>query len=188
MARASSRTCLALGFAFALVGCGEDETEPKTCDAECQDAVATRGLRDLVKLVYNLTLQGNVIGPQDETTRCPHGGSARVAGLATSVPEQGATEVELGYSFEQCAYQHKDDDADESYDVVVSGTVGEKGILAVQPTATTALLFASPGISIEGTVFDPPVPYAETECAFELAQNGNDLSGTWCERKVGFEL
>jgi hypothetical protein len=188
MASSFWRSCFALGFAFALAGCGEEETEPKTCDAECQDAVAARGLRDVVKLVYNLTLQGNFIGPQDETTRCPHGGSASVVGVATSVPEQGATELELGYSFDQCAYQHKDDDADESYDVVISGTLGQKGILAVQPSATTALLFASLGISIEGTVFDPPVPYSEIECTFELAQNGNNLSGTWCERKVGFEL
>lgn len=188
MAGSSWCSCLALGFALALAGCGEGEAEPQTCDAECQDAVAARGLRDVVKLVYNLTLQGNLVGPQDETTRCPHGGSASVVGVATSVPEQGATELELGYSFDECAYQHKDDDAHESYDVVVSGTLGEKGILAVQPTATTALMFASLGISIEGTVFDPPVPYAETECAFELAQNGNDLSGTWCNRKVGLDL
>ncbi len=170
-------------------GCGnEEEAKPKTCDPECQDQVAARSLRDVIKLVYNLTLQGNPVGMQDETTRCPHGGSARVGGVATSVADQGANDLELGYALESCAYQHKDDDAEESYDVVISGIVLETGVLAVQPTATTALIFESEAISIEGEVFDPPVPYAETACALRLAQDGQHLSGTWCGRQTGFDL
>ena len=188
MASTSWHGCTLLGLALLLTACGEEEQQPKTCDPECQDAVAARGLRDVIKLVYNLTLQGKPIGPQDAETRCPHGGSARVVGFALSNPEQGATELELGYQLSDCAYQHRDDDAEESYDIVVNGTVGEAGVLAVQPTATTALIFASDGLSLEGEVFDPPLPYAESECAFRLAQDGNHLSGTWCERKVGFDL
>jgi hypothetical protein len=182
------RAALSMGLALTLTACGEEEAEPKTCDPECQDAVAARGLRDVIKLVYNLTLQGKPIGPQDAETECPHGGSARVAGFALSNPEQGATEVELGYRFEECAYQHKDDDAVESYSVTISGDVGEQGILAVQPTATTALIFASESLSLEGTVFDPPIDYAMSECSLRLAQDGNHMSGTWCEREIGFDL
>jgi hypothetical protein len=175
-------------LALALVACGEDEVQPKSCDPVCQDEVAARSLREVHKVVYNHTLQGNFIGPQDESTRGPHGGSARVVGLANSVAEQGATEVELGYRLEECAYLQRDDDVDETYDIVISGDVGQRGILAVQPTVTTALLIASEGISITGEVFDPAVPYAEDQCAFELAQNGNRFAGTWCGRKIGFDL
>jgi hypothetical protein len=179
---------LLLGLVLLLPACGEEDEQPKSCDAACQDAVAARGLRDVLKLVYNLTLQGNPVGAQDEQTPCPHGGSARVTGLATSNAEQGATEVELGYQLDACHYQHRDDDAEESYDLVIDGQIGEAGVLAVQPTATTALLFASDRISIEGEVFDPAQGYAESECALRLAQDGDHLSGTWCQRVVGFDL
>jgi hypothetical protein len=172
-----------------LVACGSaEEAEPTTCDAVCQDEVAARSLREVIKLVYNLTLQGNAVGVQDETTRCPHGGQARVGGVATSVADQGVSELELGYALEECAYQHHDDDAEESYDVVVSGVVLETGMLAVQPTATTALIFESDAVSLEGEVFDPPLPYAETDCALRLAQDGQHLSGSWCGRSIGFDL
>jgi hypothetical protein len=179
-----------LFFALLLAGCSGNEADakPKTCDPECQDKVAARALRDVIKLAYNLTLQGNPIGIQDETTECPHGGTARVGGLGISNPQQGSNDLELGYLFEECAYQHKDDDAEESYDVVVSGIVLETGVLAVQPTSTTALIFESESISLEGEVFDPPVPYAETECALRLAQDGQHMSGDWCGRNIGFDL
>lgn len=183
-----SRQALLLGFCWLISACSAAESEPKTCDAECRDEVAARGLRDVIKVVYNLTLQGKPIGPQEAETSCPHGGSAQVAGFALSNPEQGATELELGYRLEECAYQHKDDDAQESYSVVISGDVGEKGVLAVQPTATTALIFGSEGLAIEGTVFDPPAQYAESDCALRLAQDGNHMSGTWCGREIGFDL
>jgi hypothetical protein len=167
-----------------------DDSAPSAppCDDACRDDTAARSLREIIKLVYNLTLQGNAIGEQDETTRCPHGGTARVAGVASSNAEQGANELALGYELQDCAYQHKDDDADESYDVVISGVVTEHGTLAVQPTATTALIFESEAISISGTVYDPPFDYAESDCALRLAQNGNHLSGSWCEREIGFDL
>jgi hypothetical protein len=172
-----------------LVGCGDAaEAEPTTCDPECQDQVAARSLRDVIKLAYNLTLQGNVIGIQDETTRCPHGGTARVGGLASSDAQQGTNHLELGYQFVDCAYQHRDDDAEESYDVVISGIVLETGVLAVQPTSTTALIFESEGISLAGEVFDPAVAYVETECALRMFQDGQHMSGDWCDRNIGFDL
>jgi hypothetical protein len=174
---------------FTAPACSEDSApDAPPCDEECRDGTAARSLREVIKLVYNLTLQGNAIGEQDETTRCPHGGRARVAGVAISNALQGANELALGYELEDCAYQHKDDDADESYDVVISGIVTEEGTLSVQPTATTALIFESEAISISGTVYDPPMDYAESACALRLVQNGNHLSGNWCGREIGFDL
>jgi hypothetical protein len=174
----------------AAPACGADDSAPESppCDEACRDATAVRSLREIIKLAYNLTLQGNEVGEQDETTRCPHGGSARVAGVAVANAFQGATELELGYELRDCAYQRKDEDAEQSYDVVINGIVTEQGTLAVQPTATTALIFESEALSVSGTVYNPPFDYAETDCALRLVQDANHISGTWCERKLGFDL
>lgn len=180
---------LGLSLLLGLSACSGSEDEPaRTCDALCRDETAARSLREVIKLVYNLTLQGNSVGEQDETTRCPLGGSARVTGSAASNAVQGANELELAFELRDCAYLRRDDDAEESYDVVLSGTVSEQGTLAVQPTATTALIFESDALSIRGTVYNPPQDYAESDCALRLAQDGNHLSGTWCGRKLGFDL
>lgn len=174
---------------IALSGCSADEAAPsKTCDAECRDESAVRSLREVIKVVYNLTLQANRVGEQDETTRCPLGGSARVQGFASSLAEQGATELLLVYELDECAYLQRDDEPEESYDVVISGAVSEQGILAVQPTATTALIFEADSISLAGTVYDPPVSYAEPDCALRFGQDGNHFSGDWCGRRVAFDL
>jgi hypothetical protein len=184
------RGVMLLTLAATSTGCGGDDaaTEAKPCDEECRDRSAVRSLREVIKVAYNLTLQGNDVGEQDETTRCPQGGNARVRGVATSVAEQGASELDLTYELNRCAYLQRDDEVDENYDITISGVVTEQGILAVQPTATTALIFESGSISVEGTVYDPPVDYAELDCAVHLAQNGNHFAGTWCGRKVGFDL
>ncbi len=171
-----------------LVGCGEDGQGPKACDDACRDRSAVRALRETLKLVYNLTLQGNAVGEQDERTRCPLGGSARVFGAATSVAEQGATLVELEYELNECAYVQRDDDAEESYDVVITGDVRQAGIIAVQPSATTALAIEADGLRISGTVYDPPAEYDERECVVRLNQSGNHLGGDWCERVVALTL
>lgn len=183
-----ARALLLLSSGLSLA-CGED-SEPKSapCDAECRDESAVRSLREVIKVVYNLTLQGNAVGEQDETTRCPLGGSARVRGLASSVPEQGATELALLYELDRCAYLQRDDEPEESYDVVISGAVTAQGILAVQPTATTALIFESDSVSLEGTVYDPPAAYSEPDCALRFGQDGNKFGGDWCGRKVAFDL
>lgn len=174
---------------LATAACSDDaEDVAKTCDAECRDESAVRSLREVIKVVYNLTLQANPIGEQDETTRCPLGGSARVRGVAVSLAEQGATELALLYELNECAYLQRDDEPEESYDVVISGQVTEQGILAVQPTATTALIFESESISLQGTVFDPPYEYSEPDCALRFGQDGNNFGGDWCGRQVAFEL
>jgi hypothetical protein len=185
--RRAGRAALFCGW-FALAGCGEDGQGPKTCDAACRDRSAARALRETLKLVYNLTLQGNAVGEQDERTACPLGGTARVRGTASSVPEQGATEVALSYELRACAYVQRDDDAEESYDTVIDGTVLQSGIIAIQPSATTALRMEAEAIRISGTVYDPPEVYAEPECALLLNQSGNHLGGTWCGRGVALSL
>jgi hypothetical protein len=171
--------------------CGGQASQPEsvaTCDAACRDRGAARALRETVKVIYNLTLQANPVGEQDESTRCPLGGRARVSGMATSLAEQGATELALRYELDECAYLQRDDDVEDNYDTVISGTVTEQGTLAVQPTATTALIFESDSISIVGTVYDPPADYAETDCALRLVQSGNSFDGMLCGRKVGLDL
>lgn len=174
-----------------LGACGspDEPDEPKTCDEACRDEIAARALRETIKLVYNLALQGNLVGLQVEQQDCPLGGSALVTGFATSNADQGTTAVTLDYELDECAYLQRDDDVDENYDMVISGTVHETGIIAVQPTATTALIFEASSLSLEGTVFDPPSSYSESNCDARLAQDGNRLSGTWCNaRKLGFDL
>jgi hypothetical protein len=162
--------------------------EPQTCDEQCQHESGFRALRETLKLVYNITLQGNPVGEQDEATPCPMGGAAHVFGAATSNAEIGSTEVDLTFELDGCAYIQRDDEPDESYSTTISGTVRESGILSVQPTATTAILFSGEGLSIEGTVFDPPIEYAVQDCALEAGQNGNRIGGTLCGREIAFEL
>lgn len=174
---------------WLLAGCADDGSkEPSTCDAVCLDQTAVRSVRETLKLVYNLTLQANPVGAQDEQTRCPRGGSAHVFGTATSVAEQGATKVELTYELSDCGYLQRDDEPKESYDVVLSGTISQAGIIAVQPTSTTALLLDSSSLSVTGTLFDPAYDFRAEGCALSLSQNGNQLAGQFCERDVGFEL
>jgi hypothetical protein len=82
--------CSWLGLA-----CTEDPERVPPCDARCEDGIAARALRETVKLAYNLTLQANPVGDQDESTDCPLGGRVRVFGHATSNPEQARPEVDL---------------------------------------------------------------------------------------------
>jgi hypothetical protein len=142
----------------------------------------------MMKLAYNVTLQANPVGAQDESTDCPLGGRARVFGTATSNAEQGATEVELTYEFDDCRYIELDDEPDETYRMTIDGTVTQFGTLAVQPSATTALLMESDSVTLDGTVHDPPRIFHEENCVVDVAQNGNDLSGLFCGREVGVDL
>jgi hypothetical protein len=185
--RASALLMLA---ALSLSGCASElEAEPSPpCDQACQDGNAIRAVRESMKLVYNLTLQGNPVGMQDEISPCPQGGFARVAGTATSNSMQGATEVELAYVFQACSYLRRDEDPGENHNLVMTGVIGQKGTIAVQPTATTALLIASESITLSGTVYDPPIEYAVEGCELLLSQTGNDLSGTICGRAAGVDL
>jgi hypothetical protein len=177
----------ACSFVF-LVGCQGEPPEPPPCDEACNDGIALRSLRETMKLIYNITLQANPEGEQDETTECPLGGSARIFGTATSEPVQGATEVDLTYELRDCAYTEIDDEPEESYRMTLDGTVTQSGTMAVQPTATTALLMQSDAVSLVGSVFDPPREFHEEDCVLDVAQNGNDLSGLLCGREAGVDL
>jgi hypothetical protein len=154
----------------------------------CQDQTALLALRDTLKLIFNLTLQGNPVGPQDATFACPLGGGAHVFGTATSNAVQGATNVDLTYVLDQCASSQQDTDPAQNFDMTVNGQVTETGVLAVQPTSTTALEIDSAGVDFSGTVYDPPITYDATACPLSVAQNGNNLSGTMCARQVGLSL
>lgn len=160
---------------------------PPPCDAVCQDKVAIRALRETMKLAYNLTLQGKPVGPQDGTTPCPLGGTARVFGTATSNAVQGATEVDLTYELAACKYLFQDDDAEDNYSMTLTGTITQRGILAVQPSATSAVLMKTEAMTFAGTVYAPPVPY-EATCPLDLGQNGNVLSGLICGRESAANL
>lgn len=165
-----------------------DAPPPPPCELECKDEIAVRAIRETMKLGFNLTLQGKPVGYHDLSTPCPLGGRARLFGTATSNVEQGATEIDLTYELEECRYLERDDEPEENYEMTVTGTIRQKGVLAVQPTSTNALLIDSDSITIRGTVNDPPLPYEIVDCPMKLGQNGNLLSGTICGRAVSVDL
>ncbi len=170
-------------------GLGPQADQPATCDEKCQDGVALRSVREAMKLVYNLTLQGKPVGFQSASTPCPEGGSADVQGNATSNAEQGATQVYLTYTFHDCVYRQIDsdlDERDENYVMKLDGVISQSGLIAVQPSATTALLIASDSLSLEGQVYSPPTSYQASECVLQVSQSGDEIAGTFCTREAGF--
>ena len=172
-----------------VLGCGSEQTDPSPpCGQECKDGNAVRAVRETMKLAYNLTLQANPVGAQDEITQCPQGGGARISGEATSDSMQGATRVNLTYQFLDCRYIERDDEPDENYAITLNGTITQEGVIAVQPSATSALIIRSDALSLAGTVYDPPLAYDETDCVLELGQSGNNVSGTICGRIAGADL
>ena len=190
--RMKSAVIVAL-VAFPLAaGCGTSagNTPPPVppCDAACQDGIALRSLREGMKLLYNLELQGKPVGPQDATVPCPLGGSAHVFGTATSNAVQGATEVQLTYTLDHCKYSQVDTDPLLNYSVTINGTVQQAGTIAVQPSATTALVITSDVLDVTGTVHEPKLDYAANACKLALSQAGNKLSGELCGRTVGVTL
>ena len=72
--------------------------------------------------------------------------------------------------------------------MTLTGGLNQQGTIAAQPSSTTALVMWSVSMTMNGTVYDPPLPYAEEDCALELGQNGNELSGLMCGREVGVDL
>jgi hypothetical protein len=112
----------------------------------------------------------------------------RVFGTASSNAEQGATEVDLTYTFVECAHLERDEEPEENYSMTLTGELEQSGIIAVQPSAHTGLLITSESVSLTGTVYDPPLEYDEPECAVELGQNGDNVSGNWCGRVAGVDL
>jgi hypothetical protein len=181
---------LVLTLAIVVPGCGAsaNTTPPPPCDQACRDGVAIKALREGMKLVFNLTLQGKPVGQHDVTVPCPLGGKARVFGEASSNAVQGATEVKLTYVLDACGYSQKDNTPRNNHALTATGTVTQFGTLAVQPTATTALVMKSDAITLKGTVYDPPLDYDEKACPLALSQSGNQLSGTVCGRQAGTGL
>jgi hypothetical protein len=187
--RLGSHVLLLLALAPFALACGAEDAPPaRPCDAKCQDSVATRGIRETLKLIYNITLQGNAVGPQDESTPCPSGGTAHVFGFATSNAEHGATEVDLTYEIAQCHYIARDPEPAENYDITLTATVTQTGTIAVQPTASTGLVMQSTSLTFSGTVYDPPLPFTADACEMSLGQSGGKVSGTLCGRDVGVDL
>ena len=178
---------LALGALLACGGGSDEPAQTPPCDMACEDGVALRALRDAIKLVYNVKLQGQPVGPQEATTPCPLGGMAQVSGDASSNADQGATMVHLTYVFTECAYSETDTDPTQTFAMTLDGTVTETGMIAVQSSATTALTFDSESMTFAGTVYAPAKPYDES-CTVQLEQNGNDLSGKLCGHSAGTSL
>lgn len=173
----------------ATLGCSADD-EPDAaapCEEACQDAVALRAVRETMKFMFNITLQAQPVGTQDVTEDCATGGSAHIFGEASSVPEQGATLVDLTYELDDCGYLERDDERDENYSMTIDAVLTQRGTLAVQPSATTAIVIASDSLTLSGTVSDPPIDYGVTQCAFTLAQNGDQLNGTICGREANID-
>ncbi len=184
---------LMLGVCVAFPpSCSSDpvavDAGPPPCDQECQDKTAVRAVREMMKLVYNLTLQGKPVGPQNAAVACPKGGKAFIYGTATSNAEQGTTELKLTYEAEACGYEQRDNDVEESYDVVLTAKIVQEGVLAVQPSSSTALVMKGEGVTLSGTIRLPAVAYRAEACKLDMTQNGNRLTATFCGRTVGIDL
>jgi hypothetical protein len=183
---------LSISAALACASCGSNvgakPPPPPPCDQACMDATALRAMREGMKLVFNVTLQGKPVGAQDATVPCPLGGTAHVFGQATSNAVQGATNVALTYVLDHCGYSQTDTDPKQTYSMTLTGTITEDGTLAVQPSASTALEMKSDAMTFSGTVYDPPITYDQSACPLVLGQNGNQLSGTICGRTGGLTL
>ena len=187
----------------SIGGCASQSppTSPP-CEQDCKDGVALRALRETIKYAFNLIVQNQPVGPQDGSIELPLGGKARVFGVATADLLQGVSNVDLTYEFTNVHNLHKDDTPEQNYDVIVDGTLTQKGIIAVQPSSTTALTIetaaqdsgseGSTGISIVGDVYDPPIHYEAgidgSRCTVAATQNGNNVSGYFCGRKAGFSF
>ena len=176
----------ALTAVTALSACGGGaRADQPTCDEECYDVIALRAVREQMKVIFNLTLQGKPVGAYDITVPCPLGGRARIFGSATSNAEQGSTFVDLTYVVEACTLLQEDQDPKKSYRLTITGTLTQKGVLAVQPTSTSAVSIQSDALTVSGTVYEPPVPY---EAAAWLGQNGSRISGDFCGRERTVDL
>ncbi len=189
----AARAGLVLAASLLAAGCGAGShpAPAPACDQACQDGVALRGLRTIIKFAFNLTVQGRPVGAQDATHDClPSNGSTgqvHVFGSASSNADQGSSFVDLSFDFQNCAYPAAPDpSAEQNFDITVAGLVSEHGTLAVQPSSTSALLFHSDAVSMTGTVYDPPIDYAAAGCMLDLNQDGNELAGTLCGRAAGF--
>src|SRR5687768_12171688 len=102
--------CCGLLPLAVLVSCtsGPEPGPPPPCDQLCLDGIAVAGMRLTLKQIFNQTLQGKPVGPQDFRYACPLGGTAHVFGTVASNAVQGATEVDLTYELEGCVLLDRD--------------------------------------------------------------------------------
>lgn len=178
---------------LALLGCGAGAkpAPPPPCDQSCQDGVALRALRTMMRFAFNAAVAAKPVGAQDKTLPClPTGsgvGSVRVFGDAESNPAQGASFLTLSYDFRNCSYSAPPDSTpDQNYSVTLTGLISEQGTLSQQPTSITALLIESDSVTLAGSVYDPALDYSASNCALSVDQNGSAVSGLWCGRSAGF--
>jgi len=189
---------------FLVAGCGAGPrpAPPPPCDQACQDGVALLGLRSAMKVAFNFKIAAMPVGDQDVTTPCVSfdgqlGGTVHIVGTARVNALQGASLVSLTYDFRNCLFSAPPDPtANQNFSLTFSGKVTEDGTLSVQPTATTAIELATEvdpvtmvptdSLSISGTVYDPPLDYAASDCALSAIQTGNAVSGAFCGRMAGF--
>ena len=183
---------LCLCVSIAGCGAGSHPAAAPACASSCQDGVALRGARTMMKLAYNTVVQGKPVGAQDGVVPClpsdgSEPGSVHVFGRATANAVQGDSFVTLSYDFQNCLYEAPPDPtAAQNFTLTVTGLITEQGTVSVQPTSTTALQIQSADLSVTGTVYDPPIDYAAPECALSVDQNGSELAGTLCGRGAGF--
>jgi hypothetical protein len=201
-------TVVSFASAIGLLSCngaGPSPTSP-ACDQSCQDSVALRAFRETLKQVFNGALQNMPVGTQDQHFDCtPFGGTAHVTGTATSNADVGTTTVALTYDLDHCRYEETDTDPTQNYDITLTGTAIETGTIAVQPGSTTSLSVTSTAMIFSGSVYSPALEYPgaasqdvtldagadagpANACSVQVAQNGNQLSGTLCGRNVGVSL
>jgi hypothetical protein len=208
-ARCGAMVAVVAAMLASIGGCASKTPPPSpACEQDCQDGVALRALRETMKYAFNLIVQNQPVGPQDGGIELPLGGKARVFGVATADPLQGVSNVDLTYVFTNVHNFHKDDAPEQNYDVTIDGTLTQKGIIAVQPSSTTALGIGtlaedagaegSTRVSIVGKIYDPPIDYVASPsdagadesagCTVTVTQNGNNVSGYFCGRKAGFSF
>lgn len=189
MSRRAVVVACAASLAFACSGpSNKAETTTPPCDQRCKDDTAARSLRETVKLVFNMTLQGKRVGTYDLTAPCPGGGSARVVGTATANALVGANQVKLSYTLDACTYELRDSDPKHNYRMTLTGTISQEGVIAVQPTATTALVMKSDAMTFSGTIYEPEIPYDERDCVVSFGQQGGQLFGKICGRDTTISL
>lgn len=187
MAFSLRRSVLLLALALSsLAACSGPKPAPAAaCDATCQDRTAVRAIREMLKLAYNLTVQGKPTGAIDVTVPCLKGGTVRVHGDGSSNALQGTTDVRLTYELASCGYVQKDTQPAANYAVTLNGTITESGTLSAVAGSTTAVMLESASLDLVGTVYDPPLDYEAKACPMKLSQNGGNVSGTLCGREVG---
>jgi hypothetical protein len=175
-----------VSIAVASVGgaaCADKEPPPNPpCERECQDGVALRAIREMMKFAFNMTLQMQPVGYNDLTTDKFLRGTARVFGNAYANSEQGVTDVDLTYVFTQAVYAKKQDEPEQNYVMGLDGTITQMGKIAVQPSSPTSLKMHSESLTVAGKVYDPPIDYLDMGHNLVMLQNGNSVSGVLCDR------